>query len=281
MPSLILGSSTPLTITSVLGGTGRVSLLSSPEEAVVAGNGTIFVADTLNHRIAVFNAQGKLVQSTTDGPGSPLSAPFAIALLPNGNPLVLDSELGQLIEYNLQGKVVRSSIRALGLVHARGLAVSPSGQILIANTPRNEIDVLDSSFTITHREVGQPAGQPLDFIQPAAIAYGPDGSIYVLDSGNNRVIQYTSGWQKLRTLPAATTDTLHSPRVLALPDGRVLATDPRDSTLLVYAPHASEPRVYALGAAQGPLGIALDGSSKLLITCSGSNQVLITSIPTA
>jgi hypothetical protein len=69
--------------------------------------------------------------------------------------------------------------------------------------------------------------------------------------------------------------------MLALPDGRVLATDPRDSKLLVYAPDAIQPRIYALGAAHVPLGIALDGPSKLLITCSGSNQVLIATIPTA
>jgi hypothetical protein len=280
-PALVLGASTPLTITNILGSAGTSSMLSSPEEAVLAGNGRIFVTDTLNHRIAVLNAQGKLIKSITAGPNGPLSAPFAIALLPNGNLLVLDSELGRLIEYSPQGTLQRASSAALSLVHARGLAVNSSGQILIANTPANAVDVLDNSFTSIQQEVSQPAGQALDFNQPSAVAYGPDGTMYVLDSQSNRIIQYSTNWQKLRTLPVATTDTVHSPRMLPLSDGRLLVTDPRDNKLLVFAPGAIQPQDYTLGTAQVPLGIALDGPTKLLITCNGSNQVLVADLPAA
>jgi WD40 repeat protein len=280
-PALVLGPSTPLTITTILGTAGTQSLLSSPEEAVLAGNGRIFVSDTLNHRIAVFDTHGKLVQSITTGPKGPLSAPFSMARQPNGDILVLDSELGQLLDYSPQGTLQRASSTAISLVHARGLAVSSTGKILVANTPANAIDVLDSSFASIQQETAQPAGQALDFNQPSAVAYGPDGTAYVLDSQNSRIIQYSTSWRKLRTLPVATTDTVHSPRMLPLADGRLLVTDPRDNKLLVFAPDATQPQVYALGTAQEPLGIAIDGSTKLLITCSASNQVLIANLPAA
>jgi DNA-binding beta-propeller fold protein YncE len=242
----------------------------------------MYIADTGNRRVVILDGRANFVGAITTGASGPLQAPYSLAESADGHLIVLDSDAGRVLEYDASGKLVRESDPALGLIHSRGIAVDREGHVLVADPAANAIDTLGSDLSLLHQQAAElPGGTPL-FNQPSAVAVGPDGSIFVVDSQNNRLIQFTATWQEVRSWPIVVPDTLHSPRVVPLPDGRVVVSDPRDGKLLLYAPSALQPAVYDLPTGAGapmPLGISMDRNGKLLVACSGINTVLEVTTP--
>jgi hypothetical protein len=131
-------------------GTGN-GQFSEPSDAAVAPNGDVYIADRGNHRIQYFTASGKYL-----------------------------GEWGSL--GTGQGKFGN------GLV---GVAVSPSGRVFaLDNAPGAggyRIQRFDANGAFEAgwgTEEGSALGQ---FDDPSDIAAGPNGRVYVTDSGNQRV----------------------------------------------------------------------------------------------
>ncbi|MGH2347713.1 MAG: NHL repeat-containing protein, partial [Chloroflexota bacterium] len=275
---------TPITPTTILGGADAASTLLAPQEAVHGSDGLIYVADTGNHRVAVLNGHGKLVRSITKSAHGLLSAPSSLAFTPDGHLVVLDSDTGFVLEYTMKGKLVAGSSRSVPLVHARGLAVDAQGRIYVADPATDSIFTLDSGLNIVHQETASPdGGKTFLFQQPTAVAPAPGGGMYVVDGQIGALDLFSADWQLQHTWPLAITDTLHSPRVLPLADGRVLVTDPADNKLLLFTPGVVQPAFYALNTVPGPLaaplGIAWTTKHRLLLTCTGANQLWVVTIP--
>lgn len=282
---LVVSPGTPITPTTVLGGADAESTLLAPQEAVQASDGLIYVADTGNHRVAVLNKNGKLVRTITKSArGALLSSPSSLVLTPDGHLVVLDSDTGIVLEYTTNGALVNSSSRAVPLIHARGIAVDAQGQIYVADPATNSIFTLDTGLNIVHQETASPdGGKTFLFQQPTAVAPAPGGGMYVVDGQIGALDLFSADWQLQHTWPLAITDTLHSPRVLPLADGRVLATDPADNKLLLFTPGVVQPAFYALNTVPGPLaaplGIASASKHRVLLTCTGANQLWLAAIP--
>jgi DNA-binding beta-propeller fold protein YncE len=211
-----------------------------------------------------------------------LLSPFGLAITPSGHLFVLDSDRGQVIEYaaGRTGSAVPqlASDTVIGLLHARDLALDAAGHILVADPASNSVVTLAADLTLLHQQPNRAANGVDLFEQPDAVAAGPNGSIYVVDSQNNQLKQYSSGWTLLRSWPLIATDTLHAPHVLPLSGGRVLVSDPPDGKLLLFTATSNLPRAFTVAIQPGspavPLGLARSGPSTVLVTCNGSNQVL-------
>jgi hypothetical protein len=275
----------PLTVTRTYGAGGvRGPVLLDPQEAVAGPHGLIYVADTGHHRIAILNSAG-LVGAITQGPSGPLLAPYSLAI--QGSSLyVLDSDLGRVLEYTLGGgqpRLQRASPVSLPLMHARGLALDAAGNVLVADPAGNAVLELRPDLTLLRSQPALSAGGTELFDQPSAVAAGPGGSIYVVDSQRDAVRLYDPSWSVLRSWSIAPGDTLHSARILPLTDGRLVVSDPRDGKLLLYAALSSTPQVYTVPVAGGippvPLGVALGPAGNLLVTCDGSGTVLQVVLP--
>jgi hypothetical protein len=280
---LQVSAGTPITPTVILGGSNAASTLLGPSEAVRGPDKLYYVADTGNHRVAVLNGKGKLVRSITAGSQGSLSSPSSLAFTPNGRLVVLDSDTGFVTEYTTKGKVVTSSPRSVPLVHSRGLSVDSQGQVYVADPATDSIFTLDSGLNITHQETASPdGGKTFLFQQPTAVVPAPGGGFYVVDGQVGQLDLFTSAWQLIRSWPLAVGDTLHSPRVLPLSNGRVLVTDPSDSKLLLFSLDATQPTFYALNTVPGPppspLGVSAMGN-KVLLTSTGANQLWVLTIP--
>jgi hypothetical protein len=280
---LQLSAGTPITPTTIVGGANGASTLLGPTEAVRGPDKLYYVADPGNHRVAVLNGKGKVVRSITAGAQGTLQAPSSLALTPDGNLVVLDSDSGFVTEYTTQGKLVTSSPRSVPMIHARGLSVDTQGQIYVADPATDSVFTLDTGLNIIHQETASPdGGKTFLFRQPTAVVPAPGGGFYVVDGQVGQLDLFTATWQPIRSWPLAIGDTLHSPRVLPLTDGKVLVTDPSDSKLLLFTPDATQPTFYALntvpGALPSPLGLSIVGK-KVLLTCTGVNQLWLLSIP--
>lgn len=282
-PPLVLGHRTLLSpINTYTGGTRAGSQLLQPQDAVRGADGRIYVADTGNHRVAILDASGKFVGAITGGASGALQMPYSLAETTTGHVMVLDSDAGRVFEYDSAGKLLHSSDPSLSLGHARGIALDPAGHVLVANPASNTVEVLGSDLTLIHQQPAMTAGKATLFNQPSAVGVGPDGSIFVVDSQNSKLEQFSSDWQLIASWPIIVSDTQHSPRVVPLPGGRVLVSDPRDGTLLLFSNGSPQPQVFDVPATLGspiPLGISIDRAGRVLVTCAGANAIMEVRVP--
>jgi len=146
--------------------------LSFPRNMAVAADGTVYVADSGNHRIQVFAADGSFLRQW--GSSCELyteSLPGCVDLDGDGPLQVGD---GQMRE-------------------PWGIALSPDGKVYVADTWNHRVQVFDGqgnflakwgTFATTN---GEAVGSPGDFWGPRAVAIDAAGNVYVTDTGNKRI----------------------------------------------------------------------------------------------
>src|SRR5678816_1487524 len=91
--------------------TGVVTALprgrNQPRGIAIAADGTIYVAETGNHRILVLNPAGEEQQVITGG-SEPFVEPFDLALDQLGNLYVLDAGQALIAIFDPQGRFLRN-----------------------------------------------------------------------------------------------------------------------------------------------------------------------------
>ena len=114
--------------------TDPAALVIGPTGAGLAGNGTLYVADTVNSRIAAIpNAVARFSSAGTGltvSKGGALNGPLGLAIAPNGHILTVNSGDGLIVETSPGGaqvdtKVLDSSGSPPGAGALFGLAVAP------------------------------------------------------------------------------------------------------------------------------------------------------------
>ncbi|HYQ00521.1 MAG TPA: RHS repeat-associated core domain-containing protein [Polyangiaceae bacterium] len=125
------------------------------------------------------------------GNGSDQAVPLTVTLLTTiagtgATGVGANNVLGSTSAINIQGSYVNSNV-----------AVAANGDVYFSDTANNRVRKVDSNGIITTiNDVANASGNaygdegPISnarFQRPTAIAMGPDGSIYICDSGNNRV----------------------------------------------------------------------------------------------
>jgi sugar lactone lactonase YvrE len=114
--------------------TDPAALVIGPTGLALTPNGRLFVADTLQNRIAVIpNALFRLDDAKagiTVSEGGALNAPLGIALAPNGNILTVNGCDGNMVETTTGGRQVAVhsvDVSGQGAGTLFGLAVAPNG----------------------------------------------------------------------------------------------------------------------------------------------------------
>lgn len=79
-----------------------------------------------------------------------------------------------------------------------------------------------------------------NFKAPNDICVGPDGSIFILDTGNNRIIQLSSDWELVRVLQSfdreGVSDRFNSPQGLCVsPNGDLYVADTGNGRVLHFS----------------------------------------------
>ncbi len=174
---------------------------NEPWGVAMDAEGRIFVADTWNGRIQVFDATGRFLRkwgyfNTTQG------------------------QLGD----------------PMALFGPRGLAIDAGGNLLVADTGNKRI----LQFTPEGELVRQAGGGgPLlgSFEEPTSIAVDPrDGSIYVADAWNRRIQKLDPNLVAIAEWPIAawgSQNLWHKPYVAVAGNGDVYATDPENYRVIV------------------------------------------------
>lgn len=176
--------------------------------AVAARYGRIYVTDTMNRQIVVFDVpRRKVFQFGLRAPGQ-LEKPVAMAVDKAQNVYVADAAQRRIVVYDGLGLYQRAIGGPGDLARPTGVAVSGDGErIYVVDRATNDSDkqrvVVFGPDGSKLREFGRRGAGPGEFNIPVQAAVGPDGKVYVLDAGNFRVQVFDADGGYLRSFGAS------------------------------------------------------------------------------
>lgn len=177
--------------------------------AVDPVTGRIFVADTTEHNIKVFDDGGKLISvigKVGEGPGD-LNAPTHLAFA-NGRLYVTDTFNARVQVFDADGKLLQGiGQRGLyigNLVRPKGVAADTEGNVYIIESFHDYLLVYEAGgrFLLPIGGTGSEVGQ---FYLPAGVWTDKRDRIYVADMFNGRVavFQYLTEKKESQATPTA------------------------------------------------------------------------------
>jgi DNA-binding beta-propeller fold protein YncE len=212
--------------------------------AIVARYGRIYVADSGTHDIVVFDVpRRKVFRFGIREPGN-LLKPVGLALDQGMQIYVVDAKWRKVFVYDGFGLFLRAVGSPDDLDRPTGVAVSRDGErIYVIDRSYNESDqhhvvVYDKSGKKL-QVIGTRGGGAGQFNIPLQGAVAPDGTLYVLDSGNFRVQAFDRDGKFLRSFgnPGKEFGNFARPRGIAVgDDGNIYVTDASFNNFQIFNP---------------------------------------------
>ncbi len=169
-----------------------------PRDVAVDANGNIYVADTGNKRIRVYDANGNYQRDIGSGGGGPgqLNEPSGLAISADGRLFVADTWNRRISVFGLDGNP-QYDFRVRGWYTDVGnrpyLAFDAQRNYLYVSDPDAGRVLVYTPEGDCVGSFGQPGDAPLgsnQFQVSAGIAIDSAGNVYVVDSGANRVLRF-------------------------------------------------------------------------------------------
>ncbi|MBM3127254.1 MAG: TIGR03663 family protein [Chloroflexi bacterium] len=228
------------------------STFNQPWGIAVDPAGNVYVADTWNHRIQKFDANGKFL--TTWGVNGDTRG------VANVNPQMFYGP--------------------------RSIAIDAQGNVLVTDTGNKRV----LKFSPNGEPVAQYGGVGSDggkFLEQVGIALDAQGNIFVADTWNLRIQKFDADFNFLAqwAVPAWESQSVVNKPYLAVDaEGNVFATDPEGSRVLKFS---NDGKLLAVFGTRGadlasfnlPTGLAFDAQGNLYVADSGNHRILVFAKP--
>jgi DNA-binding beta-propeller fold protein YncE len=239
---------TPLLLTLIEGFGQNAGQFDRPGGvAIDAGRGLLYVSDTNNHRLQVFQLSAaetallprfaKAIGRKGSGPGE-FDRPGALALDGQGNLLVIDAGNHRVQIFDADLRFARAFGDAgdgdgefrLPL----SIAAAPDGGVIyVLDGQQRRLQAFgrDGEFRFSlgrARTAGVPPGSAGYFLSPFGVAVAPDGVVYVTDCGDHVVHRFDAQGRSLGTWGGfgAGNGQLNQPRQITIDSrGRLIVLD--------------------------------------------------------
>lgn len=278
--------------------------LTAPRDVAIAADGSLYVADSQNHRIQKFSADGEFRLSwgsyasadSGNAPGGTFNEPWGIAVGPDGAVYVADTWNHRIQKFTADGKFI-TMWGVPGLAELpdqfwgpRGIAVDKNGLVYVTDTGNNRVVVFDDQGTF-QRQFGSNGINPGEFDEPVGIDVDDDGRVYVADTWNQRIQVFEpvdpSGYNFLKewSVSGWYGQSINNKPFLALDgDDNVYVTDPDGFRVLEFDQSGNFLRGWGevssgIDGFSSPCGIAVDEEGKVWVTDAENNFALRFTLP--
>ena len=240
-----------------------------PWGVAVAPSGTIFVADYSYHQIHVFDSHKKHVR-TFGQPGSgnrQLQKPTGLAVDAKGLLYVANYLSNHPIDvFREDGTAVRQI--GAGQLSSPWNVTIHNDQVYIVDLGYHRISIftLEGQFI---RAIGSQGTNPGQLETPTAVAFSPDGDMYVTDYGNCVQVftpegVYKRGFGKKQ---------LSSPLDILVTADNVLVADQSNKRIAIFSRTGQLIHSFAVGTY--PYAVAVDYNGDLLVSLNVHKQVAV------
>jgi DNA-binding beta-propeller fold protein YncE len=297
---------------------GEVGTLAAPTGIAVDSEGRVYVADTLNHRIQVYDRWGELERSMgSQGSGEgQFNEPRGIAIDSDDNVYVADTWNARVVKIAPDGDWLATwgsgntdmgggrmatinetpednRANPLGFFGPRGIAVDSAGNVYVADTGNKRIVMTDDTGEFIY-QWGESGSEPGSFNEPTSLAIDEaDNLIYVADTWNGRVQAFERDAQgQAAPFPVATwpvdgwmSNTYDDPALAVGPEGRVYVSAPAREQVAALSSSSGRPVLRwggegeSLSALNSPSGIAFDAEGRVYVVDRALGRVLRFDVP--
>ena len=280
-----------VTPSQIIGSTGsEPGQFLSPRQVALAPDGSLYVADQLNHRIQHLSPGGEVLHvwgtkadvALGNAPGGTFNEPWGVAVSPDGAFVyVADTWNCRIQKFTADGEFVTMwgsgpDLGPQGFYGPRGIAVDGFGHVLVADTGNKRIVIYDDQGNYLNEFGG--AGLQLGLMdEPVAIAIRSDGRLYVTDTWNQRVQAFSADTSGMVYSPLLEwtvegwygNSLENKPFVSVAGNGNVFITDPELCRVIEFTAEGVPVRVWDgcnSGAFGLPSGIAADAAGGVWVS---------------
>ena len=289
-------------------GEGDRPRFDRPLSAAFAPDGRIYVADTGNDRIVVFDEEGRYASQFGGlGVGKPaaggtkswepgtLNFPMGIDVDENGDVYVADFRNDTIQVFDSEGRWLRrfpdpESITGRGGSGQGGAGIAVTDVEVTADkvyaTDSYQVFVFDKDGELLEQH-GLPGTAPGEFDRPAGITVDEDGIVYVSDSNNNRVQAFSPEFEPLWQVGTPVTNltrrldgTINLPRGIGIyEDGTVIVADAFEQRLVRLGTDGTVVATYGRRGVEPaqlnfPNGVDVEGD-RILLTDRENDRVQV------
>jgi DNA-binding beta-propeller fold protein YncE len=233
------------------------STFNEPWGVAVGPDGSVYVADTWNHRVQKFAEDGE--------------------------PLMTWGQYGQPLPELPESKGY--------FWGPRGIAVDSNGRVFVADTGNKRIVVFDEEGNYI-TEFGTAGLDPGQFDEPVGVAVAEDGTVFVTDTWNQRIQSFIPSDDGALYLPFQQWEVNawfgqsleNKPFIAVSPDKHVFITDPEGYRVIEFTDSGEFVRTwgdFGSGPAEIGLaaGVAIDPAGFVWVTDAGNNRIMRYTLP--
>lgn len=200
---------------------------------VALRDGRLYVVDTRGSGYAVFDVAEKDYRFRSGSGGSSMPKPINISIDDDDRKYVADTGRNQVLVFDANDEFVQA-FGHRGQFRPTDMLVD-GDKLYVVDIQGHRIVVLDKNTGEELFAFGSPGGEDNNLFQPTNIAMGPNDHLYVTDTGNFRVQEFTPDGQFVKTYGAGVG---RAPGNFARPKGVVVDREGR-----VYVVDAAYERV--------------------------------------
>jgi sugar lactone lactonase YvrE len=271
---------------------------NAPHGLAIAPDGSLYVADSNNHRIQKFDSSGKFLMAfgTFSGPNNPNPAPgtfnepWGVTVGPDGSVYVADTWNHRIQKFDATGKFIttwgvagQTDMGGQGGIFwgPRDVAAGKDGRVYVSDAGNKRIQVFNADGAF-QAQFGGAGVQPGQLDEPVGLAIAPDGNLIVNDTWNQRIQVLSPDGQPIRQWEIkgwVDQSVTNKPYVAVDKDGNIYTTDPTGFRVLVFGPDGTFKATFGdFGtdekSFQLPIGIAVDANGDVYVSDAGLARIL-------
>lgn len=256
--------------------------LKEPMQAL-ANRGRMYIADTGNARVLVFDMKGKYLFELEEKEKKEkrrLQYPYGLAVDGRGYIYVADPLAGKVMIFNYFGHFVKYlNADNKFIVKPAGVFVQQD-RIYVSDIGVHKVYVFNKQGKLLFGlGSGNPGNSKNDLCYPNGVIADSKGKIYISDTMNNRVQIFSKDGKYLETIGGDEDLTLINPRGIALDSGgNIFVANTLDNNIKVFDQDGlflfemNRDKNYSLNL---PVDVSIDGFANIYVTDKSNNQILV------